>query len=118
MQWLGRRAFLVLALAPAAALVWVLVHSGEVAAAGAVSSTTTWLPSLSMDLAFRLDALSATLAVLVTGVGALSLVYCSRYFPAGAQAWAGWPACSPPLRAPCSGWSWLTTRSCSTCSGS
>jgi hypothetical protein len=44
-QWLGRRAFLVLALAPAAALVWVLVHSGEVAAAGAWSEQRPGRPT-------------------------------------------------------------------------
>ena len=33
-----------------------------------------------MELAFRMDALSAVLCLLVLGVGALVLVYCARYF--------------------------------------
>ncbi|MCD2192649.1 Na+/H+ antiporter subunit A [Actinomycetospora endophytica] len=77
---LGRRAFLVLALVPAAAFVWILTRLPTVVAGGEVTEGFTWIPALGVDVAFRLDALSATLSLLVTGVGALVVLYCARYF--------------------------------------
>ena len=35
---------------------------------------------LDLDVALRLDALALLFAALVTGIGALVLVYCARYF--------------------------------------
>ena len=40
----------------------------------------SWVPTLGMDLAFRLGALQWLLALIVSGVGALVLVYCAWYF--------------------------------------
>ncbi|MBJ7451965.1 MAG: Na+/H+ antiporter subunit A [Blastococcus sp.] len=79
-RWWGRQAFVVLALVPAAAFVWVLAQLGTVTGGGEVRETTPWVPSLDLEVALRLDALSLTLAALVTGVGALVLLYCARYF--------------------------------------
>lgn len=89
-RWFGRSAFYVLALAPAAGFVWLLtqlpavVNAQQTAAAGSPHAPpgieTRWIPQLGVELAFRLDALSATLALLVLGVGALVLGYCARYF--------------------------------------
>ena len=78
-HWWGRQAFLVLALVPAAAFGWVLAQLGTVTSGGEVRETTPWVPSLDLEVALRLDALSLTLAALVTGVGALVLLYCARY---------------------------------------
>jgi multicomponent Na+:H+ antiporter subunit A len=80
----GRWAFTALATVPAGSLGWVAVRSAGLDG-GAVVETTSWLPSLQLELAFRMDALAAVLAALVTAVGALVLVYCTRYFPAGAE---------------------------------
>ncbi|HEY2224340.1 Na+/H+ antiporter subunit A [Actinomycetospora sp.] len=77
---LGRRAFLVLALVPAAAFVWILTRLPTVLTGGEVAEGFTWIPALGVDVAVRLDALSATLSLLVTGVGALVVLYCARYF--------------------------------------
>ena len=77
------------------------------------------MPALDLTVTLRLDALSLTLAALVTGVGALVLLYCARYFEPDDDglgrfaAPADWPS---PAR--CSGWSSPTTCSCCTCSGS
>ncbi len=76
----GRRAFVVLALVPAAAFVWILTRLPTVLAGGEVDEGFTWIPALGVDVAVRLDALSATLSLLVTGVGALVVLYCARYF--------------------------------------
>lgn len=82
---LGRNAFVVLAAVPAASVAWLLVLAQDVSGDTPLDQTTPWLPSLGLDLAFRLDALSATLALLVTGIGTLCLVYCARYFPEDAS---------------------------------
>ncbi|NHC46975.1 Na+/H+ antiporter subunit A [Motilibacter aurantiacus] len=80
---LGRDAFLVLALGPAAGFVWSLTQLRAVRDDGAVLVSYEWMPTVGLDLAFRLDALSLLLTVLVTGVGALVLAYCARYFSSG-----------------------------------
>ena len=42
----------------------------------------SWLPQLGLDLTFRMDQLSWLFALLVTGAGALVLLYCRSYFDA------------------------------------
>ncbi|MQA33918.1 Na+/H+ antiporter subunit A [Modestobacter roseus] len=79
-RWWGRQAFLVLALVPATAFGWVLAQLRTVVDGGEVLETLSWIPALDLQIALRLDALSLTFAALVTGVGALVLVYCARYF--------------------------------------
>ena len=82
-RW-GRDAFLLLAAVPALAFAWLLVEAVRLGPDGEVRQSLQWLPSLGLDLSFWLDPLSAVLALLVTGVGALVVVFCSRYMPAGA----------------------------------
>jgi multicomponent Na+:H+ antiporter subunit A len=82
-RYLGRQAFLVLALVPALSCGWILTRIGAVTGGGDVRETVPWVPALDLSVSLRLDALSLTLAALVTGVGALVLLYCARYFEAG-----------------------------------
>jgi multicomponent Na+:H+ antiporter subunit A len=77
---LGRRAFLVLALAPAAAVAWALTWSDQVAGAETRTEVIGWVPSLDLDLAFEMGALQWVMVLLVAGVGSLVLVYCTWYF--------------------------------------
>ncbi|MEJ2868469.1 Na+/H+ antiporter subunit A [Actinomycetospora sp. OC33-EN08] len=77
---LGRSAFLLLALVPVAAFVFVASRLETVLGGGTVDEGFTWIPALGVDVAVRLDALSAVLSLLVTGVGALVVLYCARYF--------------------------------------
>lgn len=79
MRSLGPRGFYVLALMPLGALVWVLTNWPR-ADEPAMTQTVSWVPSLNMDIALRMDTLSAVLSVLILGVGALVLVYCANYF--------------------------------------
>ncbi len=79
-RWWGRQAFLALAAVPAVAFVWTMAQLGTVTGGGEVRETTPWVPALDLEVALRLDALSLTLTGLVTGVGALVLLYCARYF--------------------------------------
>ncbi|CAA9245080.1 MAG: Na(+) H(+) antiporter subunit A / Na(+) H(+) antiporter subunit B, partial [uncultured Blastococcus sp.] len=78
-RWRGRTAFLLLALVPAAGFGWALTRLATVTDGGEVTETIPWVPALDLDVALRLDALSLTFALLVTGVGALVLLYCARY---------------------------------------
>ncbi|MBB5078283.1 Na+/H+ antiporter subunit A [Nonomuraea endophytica] len=75
---MGRGAFTVLAAVPALALVFT---AGRVP----YEHTRAWAPQLGLELAFRVDELSALMVTLVTGIGALVLWYCSRYFGPDAQ---------------------------------
>ncbi|HEX5331332.1 MAG TPA: proton-conducting transporter membrane subunit, partial [Cellulomonas sp.] len=81
---LGRKAFWVLALAPASAAVWALAHTSQVAAGHGPVEVVEWIPTLGIELAFRLDTLSWLMALLVSAIGALVLVYCSAYFSVNA----------------------------------
>lgn len=82
---LGRRAFLVMALAPASAAVYALAWTGRVMAGEHPTQVIEWVPGLGLELAFRMDTLSWLMLLLVGGVGALVLVYCSAYFSPTAQ---------------------------------
>ncbi len=72
---MGRNAFLPLALVPLASLGWVVANWGT-----EQRLQITWASTLSMNLDLRFDTLSAIMCVLVLGIGALILLYCSRYF--------------------------------------
>lgn len=83
--WIGRKAFWVLALAPASATVWALSLTGRVMDGDGPTQTVEWIPGLGLDLSFRLDTLSWLMTLLVGGVGAVVLIYCSAYFKAHAS---------------------------------
>ncbi|MGO3886867.1 MAG: proton-conducting transporter transmembrane domain-containing protein, partial [Mycetocola sp.] len=78
-RW-GTRIFPVIALIPAAAFVYTLTLGPQVLGGGEVVEELPWIPMLDLSLLFRMDALAWVLALVVTGVGALVLVYCRNYF--------------------------------------
>ncbi len=82
-HFLGRRAFLLLALVPAGSFGWIAAQAPTIRSGGAVSEVVSWIPSLGVDLALRMGSLQWVLAMLVTGVGALILFYCGWYFRKG-----------------------------------
>lgn len=71
----GRRAFAVLALVPFLSLGWVVAEWGTTS-----EVQLEWAPSISMNFDLRFDSLAAVMAGLVLGIGALVLLYCTRYF--------------------------------------
>ena len=77
---LGRSIFLVAALVPLAAFIAALTAIPTVLGGGEVRESLNWIPQLDLSLSVRIDALSLVLALVVTGVGTLVLLYCSRYF--------------------------------------
>ena len=77
---LGRRAFLLLALVPATSFGWALVQSGSISGGVVRTEVIGWVPALRLDLAFALGPLQWVMMLVVTGIGALVLVYCTWYF--------------------------------------
>ncbi|MFF1573491.1 Na+/H+ antiporter subunit A [Leifsonia sp. NPDC058292] len=77
---LGRRVFAVIAVLPAAAFVLLLTWLPGVLSGEPVVENVPWIPALDIGLNFRLDPLALLLALIVTGVGTLVLLYCMNYF--------------------------------------
>lgn len=71
--------FLVVALVPLAAFA-VLLATGMPAPNAPSIETLSWLPTLGLDLTLRMDQISWLFSLLVTGAGALVLIYCRNYF--------------------------------------
>jgi multicomponent Na+:H+ antiporter subunit A len=68
------------AILSAAAFWWFLGRVPHVAEVGPIDWSRPWAPSLGVDFAFRLDGLGMVFALLVTGIGALILLYTAEYF--------------------------------------
>ncbi|MFD2028165.1 Na+/H+ antiporter subunit A [Promicromonospora aerolata] len=77
---LGRRAFWVLALAPAAAALYALSRTSAVLGGNPPAEHVPWIPALGFSVALRLDPLSWIMLLVVGAVGTLVLLYCSAYF--------------------------------------
>lgn len=77
-RW-GRRAFLGLALGPAAATGWA-VWVGPASVAHPYTARMPWVASLDLDLTLALSPVGWLLTLVVGGVGALVLAYCAWYF--------------------------------------
>ncbi len=79
---LGRPAFGLLALVPAAGFFWVAAQfmQGTFAGGNAITRTIEWMPAAHLNLEFRLDALAGLFSLIVLGMGAVILVYCWGYF--------------------------------------
>ncbi|MBC3763880.1 Na+/H+ antiporter subunit A [Quadrisphaera oryzae] len=87
-RW-GPRGVLLTALAPLAVLAWLVAQwaSGTAGSDGSVlRQAVPWIPDLGVELALRLDPLSAIMVLVVAGVGALVLVYSAGYFAGDGQA--------------------------------
>jgi multicomponent Na+:H+ antiporter subunit A len=63
----------------AALFVWFTQAMGTVADGGIVRVAWEWVPSLGISLSFLIDGLSLTFGLLITGIGALVMLYSSKY---------------------------------------
>ena len=77
-RWLKQRAAL-LALFPAAIFVQLCLAIPEIAAGQVWQSSLAWVPSLGLTLTFTLDGLGLVMALLISGIGALVIVYGEAY---------------------------------------
>lgn len=79
---LGTRGFPLLALPLAGGAAWTAARLAELGRGAAPrTETTTWVPTLHLDIALRLGPLEALFGTLVLTIGTLILVYCAGYFP-------------------------------------
>jgi multicomponent Na+:H+ antiporter subunit A len=77
---LGRWAFLLGAIGPGATLVWALARAGELISGGYESESFSWVPSLGLDISFRIDAYSLVFLLVIAGAGVPIFLYSHRYF--------------------------------------
>lgn len=77
---MGARAFYLAALLPIAAFVHAAVLSAPVLAGDIPLETYDWIPPLGIQLSMRMDTLGWLMTLIVTGVGALVMLYCRWYF--------------------------------------
>ena len=77
---IGARAFYVAAVLPALAFVHAVLLAPAVLAGDIPFEEYSWIPALGVSLSMRMDVLGWLLTLVVTGVGALVLVYCRWYF--------------------------------------
>ncbi|MGJ9424024.1 Na+/H+ antiporter subunit A [Aeromicrobium sp. CF3.5] len=82
-QWLGRRAFLLLALVPAGSAIWLLPRVVDASTGTSSVEQYSWAGRIGLDLDLMINPVSGPISLLVTGVGALVLVYCAWYFKEG-----------------------------------
>ena len=90
---LGRRAFVVAALAPLATILWAATQwstvvgtpsavdeAGHASAGTAQFESVGWISDLDLDLYLRFDAFALVMTLLVSGIGLLVCVYAVGYF--------------------------------------
>lgn len=79
---MGRSAFALLALVPAAGFFWVLslFTNGTFLNDGALVTNIEWMPTAHLNIEMRLDSLAGLFSLIILGVGALVLFYCWGYF--------------------------------------
>jgi multicomponent Na+:H+ antiporter subunit A len=63
-----------------AAFIWFLGFLGPVARGDIPELVLDWVPGLNIQLAFWLDGLALGFALLITGIGAICLLYAGAYF--------------------------------------
>jgi len=74
------------AIAPMGIFCWLMTQTGNVANGVLPTWTAEWVPQMGVSLDFRLDGPGLLLSMLITGIGALILIYGGGYLKGSAQA--------------------------------
>ncbi|WP_127473656.1 Na+/H+ antiporter subunit A [Microbacterium sulfonylureivorans] len=77
---IGPRAFYVAAVLPIVAFAYAAVLTPAVLSGDTPFESYDWIPPLGIELSMRMDTLAWLMTLIVTGVGALVMVYCRWYF--------------------------------------
>ena len=77
---MGARVFFVLALAPLTAAIWLTAQAPRIIGGGVYVETYSWIPSLGVDLTLRMGVVQWVLAMIVSWIGFLVLIYSRWYF--------------------------------------
>jgi multicomponent Na+:H+ antiporter subunit A len=67
------------AIIPATSFALIISKASDIAQGLTISENYTWIPRFGINLNFRLDGLSFLMALLITGIGTLILIYASGY---------------------------------------
>lgn len=73
------RSTLIAALLPLGLALWFALQAAAVAGGATLSVRTPWIEEIGLELAFRLDGLSLLFAMLISGIGALVVLYTHGY---------------------------------------
>ena len=79
-RWLRNVTFLAAAAIPAAAFVWTALLGPRILSGEVLTESVPWIPQIDIAIAMRMDVLAWIMTLIVTGIGALVLLYCGRYF--------------------------------------
>ncbi|WP_082775350.1 Na+/H+ antiporter subunit A [Pseudoclavibacter helvolus] len=79
-RWLRNVTFLAAAAIPAAAFVWTALLGPRILSGEVLAESVPWIPQIDIAIAMRMDVLAWIMTLIVTGIGALVLLYCGRYF--------------------------------------
>ena len=77
---IGSRGYLVMAVVPAAGFGWLLTIGPLVSGGGYYTESFSWIERLGVSIEYRVGMLQWLLGLIVTGIGALVLIYCRWYF--------------------------------------
>ncbi|CAN7150357.1 Na+/H+ antiporter subunit A [Microbacterium sp. LjRoot45] len=77
---IGSRAFFIAALVPIAAFAHAVMQAPAVFDGEPPFETFAWIPALGIDLSMKMNTLGWVMTLIVTGVGALVMIYCRWYF--------------------------------------
>ena len=69
----------IIALLPVGLALYFAGHLGPIAAGEAIAVSYPWVPSLGIGLSFYVDGLSLLFALLISGIGALVVIYAGGY---------------------------------------
>ncbi|MGR0278277.1 monovalent cation/H+ antiporter subunit A [Marinomonas dokdonensis] len=67
---------------PAITLLLVLSHAGDIFNGSLFQASIPWIPSMGLELAFRLDGLALLFSILILGIGLLVILYARYYLSA------------------------------------
>ncbi|RYD37039.1 MAG: hypothetical protein EOP87_04335, partial [Verrucomicrobiaceae bacterium] len=70
---------------PAAMFVWLVLQTGPIASGILPEWSAQWVPQMGVALGFRMDGPGLLLSMLVTGIGALILIYGGGYLKGSIQ---------------------------------
>ncbi|HEY9293061.1 MAG TPA: Na+/H+ antiporter subunit A [Microlunatus sp.] len=82
-RWLRQRAFFVLALPPLITFCWLLGQLPVITAGRTIFEQFTWIKALNIEVTISIGTLEWILALIVSGIGTLVLLYCRWYFASG-----------------------------------
>ncbi|MEQ1769165.1 MAG: hydrogen gas-evolving membrane-bound hydrogenase subunit E [Devosia sp.] len=78
-QETGRAAGWILAIVPLGLFAFLATTIEDVASGKVVRIAIDWIPALGANLSFRLDGLSLVFALVISGIGAIIILYAGRY---------------------------------------